>query len=254
MPFCRQCGNPTVESDQFCAKCGAVAPSGASGEPQANDARSPGRRRRVTIIVVAIVLAVVACALVFGLGRSRRDGVAVATRGTPTAAATATPATSPPEAAQGSTSLAGIGGSVTFYDSADPDFGLTATVDETKTLPPAKNESIWSDVPKYAYGVQLTVENTGQQSYDDDLSVTANSTLGIAGIVTLYDTDGNSYGWNDGGDYPDVLHHVHVLPGQSISGWVYFGSDNAITPLSFEFAPNDTQDNVAFKPGEWQLQ
>jgi hypothetical protein len=203
---------------------------------------------------VAVVLAVIACALVFGLGRSHRDGDALATVATPTAAATPTPATSPSEAAQASTRLPGIGGSVTFYDSAYPDFGLTATVDDTKTLPPVENESIWSDVPKYAYGVQLTIENTGQQSYDDDLSVTANSTLGIAGIFTLYDTDGNSHGWNDGGDYPDVLHHVHVLPGESISGWVYFGSDNAITPVSFEFAPNDTQDNVTFKPGEWQLQ
>ena len=91
-------------------------------------------------------------------------------------------------------------------------------MDNTKTLPPVENDSIWSDVPKYAYGVQLTIENTGQQSYDDDLSVTANSTLGIAGIFTLYDTDGNSHGWNDGGDYPDVLHHVHVLPGESICG------------------------------------
>jgi hypothetical protein len=116
MPFCRQCGNLTVESDQFCAKCGATTPSGASGEPQANDGRSPRKRRLGTIIVVAVVLAVIACALVFGLGRSHRGGDALATVATPTAAATPTPATSPSEAAQASTRLPGIGGSPLCQD------------------------------------------------------------------------------------------------------------------------------------------
>jgi hypothetical protein len=82
MPFCRQCGNLTVESDQFCAKCGAaiVTPSAVPGEPQASDARPIRRRHRVTlIVVVVVVLVVIACALVFGLGYVRRDRVSTAT-------------------------------------------------------------------------------------------------------------------------------------------------------------------------------
>jgi hypothetical protein len=47
---------------------------------------------------------------------------------------------------------------------------------------------------------------------------------------------------------------VHILPGYSVNGWVYFEPDTAITPLSFTFVCNDSQDNMTYRTGEWDLQ
>jgi predicted nucleic acid-binding Zn ribbon protein len=82
MPFCRKCGNPTVESDQFCAKCGAAitTPAAVAGERQASDAPPTRRRHRATLIVIAVVvLAIIACALVFDMERRDRGNLSVAT-------------------------------------------------------------------------------------------------------------------------------------------------------------------------------
>jgi len=168
----------------------------------------------------------------------------------PQGTVTVTPSSSLPAAAQGSGTPAGGGNTFTFYDDQYPDFKLAATADRTKAL----QKSNWFGNPEYIIGAHLTIENLGQQSYDDDLSSSS--------VVALYDTNGNSYSSTDGmiteaGDsitFAHALHHVHVLPGESVSGWVYFKSDSAINPLSFAFAPNDTQDGITFKPGEWPFQ
>ena len=44
------------------------------------------------------------------------------------------------------------------------------------------------------------------------------------------------------------------MPGYSVNGWVYFEPDTAITPLSFTFVCNDSQDNMTYRTGEWDLQ
>jgi len=167
-------------------------------------------------------------------------------------ASSATRATPKPQASEttpASAELPGINDSVTFYDSTCPDFRLVATVNSVKKLP--TEYSAFFQTPKYICGVKLTIENTGNQSYDDDVS----------SVTALYAANGSSLSWTSG-EYtadgapivlPDCLAHVHILPGETVVGWVYFESDNNITPLSFQFAPNDTQDDVTFKPGEWQL-
>ena len=123
--------------------------------------------------------------------------------------------------------MPGIGGTQTFHDSSNPNFDLSVTLATTDTET--------AQGGGHLYGVELTIENLGNYSYTDNIEDDAESS---DGRVLLYQSDGSTSDvtWTHvTGTRP--LEQLHVLPGDSVTGWVYFFSNDPIHPESFSFQP-----------------
>jgi hypothetical protein len=163
----------------------------------------------------------------------------------PAASDTAEAAPTPSESGdnQDGSTLPGIGGTQTFYDSSNPNFDLSVTM--------ATADTETAQGGGYLYGVELTIENLGKYSYTDNIEDDAQSS---DGRVLLYQTGGSTSDvtWTHvTGTHP--LEQVHILPGESVTGWVYFFSNDPINAESFSFQPKDTVNDMTYDPGEWQL-
>lgn len=131
---------------------------------------------------------------------------------------------------------------VSFTGANDPNRSVDVSVQKAKYLdeaqyPPFEDESAF-------YGVYVTISNVGQVIYDDD----------VYGEVELFDNERYSHSWTtksdaNWNDLPEVLDRVHLWPGESISGWVYFRLDPDVVPASFRFTSS-----VFDSYGEWRLE
>ena len=179
------------------------------------------RYRAASLVVVVLLVASVAA----GCGASQ---------GAATGSSGSVPPTSAPSATQ--TTLPGVGDSVDFQGNSWPNMDVLVTVDA---------EQYWGGQAN-DWGVQLTIKNQGQESYTDNFTP-----QGESGPVTLWGADGKAYYLDERNYWSNALGQVHVLPGSSATGWVYFypiPDSSSWKPESFQLAPAGSG-----MTGEWKF-
>jgi hypothetical protein len=120
-----------------------------------------------------------------------------------------------------------IGDTLTVATAAGGELAVTAH--ESKRV--EKVVSYGDELSPDAYGVRLTIENTGAKAYTDL----------VTDCVVLTDAEGEEHKAEvymfrpDGTDMPDLLQNVKLAAGDEVSGWVYFALDPDREPATLAF-------------------
>jgi hypothetical protein len=160
------------------------------------------RRFLVLLVIAGFALVAGAC----GSGSSTDGSPAPSGSGTPTGA---------------------LGDTLTVATTAGGELAVTAH--ESKRV--EKVVSYGDELSPDAYGVRLTIENTGAKAYEDV----------ITDCVVLTDAEGEEHKAEvymfqpDGTDMPELLQDVRIAAGDEVSGWVYFALDPERQPGTLTF-------------------
>jgi hypothetical protein len=177
------------------------------------------RRVLILLFIVGFALAAAACG-----SKSSTDG-----SGTPSG--------------NGSATAGAMGGTVTVATTSGGE--LDVTVHESKRV--EKVVSYGDELSPDAYGLRLTVRNTGEKVHKDT----------ITDCVVLVDADGDKHTAEvymfepDGADMPDLLQTVKIPAGGEASGWVYFAMTSEQQPRELQFTADSGSGPAT---GTWSLE
>ena len=136
-----------------------------------------------------------------------------------------------------------MGSTVTIATTSGGD--LDVTVHESKRV--EKVVSYGDELSPDAYGLRLTIRNTGDRPHTDT----------ITDCVVLVDVDGDKHAAEvymfeqDGTDMPDLLQTVKIPAGGEASGWVYFAMTPEQRPRELQFTADSGSGPAT---GTWALE